>query len=61
MTFSDCEDFKPEEADSYGCDADDRAGEEEEDEEEEEDVVDWEDGGGFDEDPVDGVEDLDVS
>lgn len=61
MALSDGEYLEPQEADSHGGDADDGAGEEEEDKEEEEDVVDWEDGGGFDEDPVYGVEDLDVA
>lgn len=61
VPFADAEDDDPEEADSQGGDADDGGAEKEEHEKEEDDVVDWEDFAGHDEDPVHGLEDVDVS
>ena len=60
VTFSNLEDFEPEEADSQGGDADDGAGKKEKHQEEENDVVNGEDFGGFDEYPIHRVEDIDV-
>ena len=51
----------PEEADADGSNAGDGAAEEEEDQEGHENVIDGKSLGGLDEDPVDGLEDVDVS
>ena len=61
MSFSDLEDPEPKKADANAGNADDRAGEEEEDQEEKDDIVDREDLGRLDEDPVHRIQDVRVS
>ena len=61
VAFADLEYGEPEEADACGGNAHDRGGEEEEHKKQEQDVVDGEDLGGLDEDPVDRLEDVDVA
>ena len=61
MPFPDLEYFEPKKANADGSDADDGAGEKVEDYEEENDIVDWEDFGRFDEDPVHGIENVDMA
>ena len=60
VTLSDLEDLEPEEPDSEAGDTEDRASEKEEHEEEEDHVVDGENLCGFDEYPIDRVEDVGV-
>lgn len=61
MPFSDLKDLEPEESDTDCSDSNHRAGEEVKHHEEEDDIVNREDLGRHDEDPVHGVEDIDVA
>lgn len=61
VSLADLEEGEPEEADTCSRDADNRGGEEEQDQQEEQDVVDREDLGRLDKDPVQWLEDVDVA
>lgn len=61
VALADGEEHEPEKADSHGSNAYDGGGEKEEGEKEEDNVVDGEDLRCLDEDPIDGLEDVDVT
>lgn len=61
MTLADLEDPNPEKTNTSRCDPHDRATEEQQDEQRKESVVKWENLRSADEDPVDRVEDVDIT
>ena len=61
MSFSDAEYRDPEDSNANGGDTDDAGCEEQHCDEQEDDIINWEDLGSLDQNPVDRVEDVDVT